>query len=163
MTSFGDTLASDAAQEIVKALVAGMTEAAKKIPGLWRRSGRRKEELIEAEIQRTALALQDPDNLPAVVSRQEGAWEGRLRDLLAEHPMVITELRDIVGELRGRRPNAAQLTQHVTAYTAGTAGGAMFGDVIFHYGSGPERKEPPTPANGTDASADGEETGRAHQ
>jgi hypothetical protein len=102
MTDIGDALASDAAQQIVQALVAGMIEAVKRIPRLWRRSGPSKEEQIEAEIKRTVALLRDPENLPAVVSRQEGAWEARLRDLLDEYPETTTELRQILDEIRNQ-------------------------------------------------------------
>ena len=161
MSGLSDTLASDAAQEIVKALVAGMTEAVGKVPSLWRRSGRRKEELIEAEIQQAALALQDPEDLPATVSRQEGAWEGRLRDLLAESPEATAELRDMLEALRSRMLPAARLTQHVTAHTGGTAAGAMFGSVIVHHHSAVKPGQ--ASANEASAGAKPEEDGHGHR
>lgn len=135
MTDFVDTLASDAAQEIVKVLVGGLVEAVKKVPSLWRRVGARKEELIDAEIQRSSLALQNAgDDLPAVLARQEGAWEGRLRDLLAEHPEVVEELQGMLQEIRRQASQLPQAVQNITASAPGaTAQGAMFGNVI-NYG-----------------------------
>jgi hypothetical protein len=134
MTDFGDTLASDAAQEIVKILAGGLAEAVKKIASLWRRAGARKQELIEAEVQRSSAALLYAGaDLAAARARQEGAWEGRLRDLLAEHPEVAKELRDMLEEIRRQTSRLPQAVQTITASAPGaTAQGAMFGDVINH-------------------------------
>lgn len=132
MTDFADTLASDAAQEIVRVLVGGLVEAVKKVPSLWRRVGARKEELIAAEIQRSSLALQNAgDDLPAALARQEGAWEGRLRDLLAEHPEAMEELQGMLQEIRRQASQLPQAVQNITASAPGaTAQAAMFGNVI---------------------------------
>ena len=134
MTDFGDALASNAAQEIVKVLAGGLAEAVKKIASLWRRAGARKQELIEAEVQRSSAALRYAGaDLPAARARQEGAWEGRLRDLLAEHPEVAEELRDMLEEIRRQASRLPQAVQNITASAPGaTAQGAMFGDVINH-------------------------------
>ncbi len=146
MTDFGDTLASDAAQEIVKVLVGGLVAAMKKIPTLWRRAGSRKQELIEAEVQRSSAALQDAgDDPPAVLVRQEGAWEGRLRDLLAEDPQAADELRGMLEEIRRQASQLPQAVQNITASAPGaTAQGAMFGDVI-NYGDAPRPATPKVP------------------
>jgi hypothetical protein len=143
MTDFGDTLASDAAQEIVKVLAGGLAEAVKKIASLWRRTGARKQELIEAEVERSSAALRYAGaDLPAAWARQEGAWEGRLRDLLAEHPEVAEELRDMLEEIRRQALRLPQAVQNVTASATGaTAQGAMFGDVI-NYGGVPRPVAP---------------------
>lgn len=132
----GDTLASDAAQEIVKALVAGLVEVVKKVPDLWRRFGEPKKALIRAEIERSSLALRDSAaGLPAAQARQEGIWEERLRALLAEEPEVATELRALLEEIRYHVSQMPQSVQNITASAYGaTAQGAMFGNVINYSG-----------------------------
>jgi hypothetical protein len=160
MTDLGDTLASDAAQEIVKALVAGLVEVVKKVPGLWRRRGEGKEELIRAEVERSSLALQEAgDNLPAAQARQEGVWEGRLRDLLVEDPDAVTQVRALLEEIRHQVSHAPRAVQNITASAPdASAQGAMFGNVI-NYGDAPRSavsKAPP----GT-GSADEEWDGRS--
>jgi hypothetical protein len=139
----GDTLVSDAAQEIVRALVAGFVEVAKKLPRLWRRAGSSKQELITGEIDRsTAMRRSAGDNLPAVQARQESVWEARLGDLLAEYPDAAAELRDILEEIR-RHAGQPQAQQNITATATGAvAQGAMFGNVI-NYGN-PSRSAAPT-------------------
>lgn len=131
MTDFGDALTIEAAKQIVSILTGGLVEAVKKVPDLWRRAGSRKQELIEAEVQRSALALQDAgDDLPAVLARQEGAWEGRLRDLLAEHPEAAAQLRDLLDDLQGQAAQWPQASQYITASAPGAiAQGAMYGNV----------------------------------
>jgi hypothetical protein len=132
MMDLGDTLASDAAQEIVKALVGGLVEVVRKIPSLWRRAGEHREDLIKAEVERSSLALQDAgDDLPAVQARQEGVWEGRLRDLLAQDPDAAAEVRGLLEELERRSSRMPQAVQNITASASGaTAQGAMFGQII---------------------------------
>ena len=144
----GDTLISDAAQAIVKSLIGGIVEVAKKLPRLWRRAGGSSQELIEDEIDRSATALQGAgDALPTVKARLEGVWEARLRDLLAEYPDAAIELRALLEELRsqaGRHPHAQQ---NITATAPGAvAQGAMFGNVINY-----ADRAQPAAATGVDA------------
>lgn len=102
MTDLGATLAADAAQELVKAIVAGLVEVTKKLPALWRHSGRDRQAMIGAELERSAaeVTAARKANREGVQAWHEGAWEGRFRDLLAEHPETADELREIVAQLR---------------------------------------------------------------
>jgi hypothetical protein len=131
----GDMLAADAAQEIVKAIAAGVTEVAKRIPVLWRRAGGRKEELIKSEVERSVQALRDAaGDLTAILVRQEGAWEGRLRDLLAEYPEAAADIRRVTEDLGHLSAHAPRITQSITASAPGAiAQGAMFGSIVNHH------------------------------
>jgi len=150
MTDLGETLATDAAQEIVRALAAGVVEAVKRIPNLWHRSGGRREELIRAEVERSAATLAAAgDDLPAVRARQEGAWEARLRDLLDEHPEVELDLRGILEESRRQAVQEPAAVQNVTASAPGaTAQGAMFGNVISYHVAPPTAESTRPHVNG---------------
>lgn len=143
MMDLGDTLASAAAQEIVKALVGGLAEVVKKIPALWRRFGEHKSDVIRAEIERSSLALRDAaDDLPAARTRQEGIWEGRLRDLLAEDPEAAAEVQALLEEVRQQTSQAPPVVQNITASAPrATAQGVMFGNVI-NYGDLPSSSGP---------------------
>lgn len=130
----GEMLASDAAQEIVKAIAGGLVEVVKRIPSLWHRAGGRRELLIKEEIERSARALEGAaDDLPVVMARQEGAWDGRLRDLLAEYPDAVVDVRRMLEEIRHLSSHLPQAVQSITATAPGAiAGGAMFGNVYIH-------------------------------
>ncbi len=150
----GDTLASDAAQEIVKALMAELIEIMKKIPRLWHRGGGAKEEFIEAEMYRSAAALKASGaNLPVVQARQEGVWEGRLRELLAEDPGAEAGLQAIVADIRRQDARGLHIVQSINASAQGaSAQGAMFGNIINH--GGPTQASSPgqlEPADGSKA------------
>ena len=153
----GDTLATDAAQEIVQVLFSGLIEVVKKIPSLWRRAGKHRQDLIRAEIERSSLALQHAGNdLPAVQARQEGVWEGRLRDLLAEDPDAAAELRGMLDEIRSVSSQMPQITQHNTASApSATVYGVILGNIINH--SDPPRLNVPTALSGTDSAGQEEE------
>jgi len=137
MPDLGDALASDAAHQIVTAMVSGLVGLVGKIPSLWSRAGKRRQELISAELERSSAALShaSSDDLPTVQLRLEGAWEGRLRDLLAEEPEVAGELRILVAEMMDHSPRGVQMVQNINASAPGaTSQGAMFGNVINHRG-----------------------------
>jgi hypothetical protein len=139
----GDTLASDAAQEIVKALIAELVEVTKKIPRLWHRGGAGKVEYIEAEMHRSTDALKaSGPNIPAIQARQEGVWEGRLRELLAEDPGAQEELHAIVADIKRQEPQRPHIEQSISASAQGAfAQGVMFGNIINH--SGPAQNNVP--------------------
>lgn len=142
LSGLADTLASDAAQELVNALVNGLIELAKKLPLIWRRSGVHKEGLISAELDRSATALReaDPDQLPGVVAREEGNWGGRLRDLLAEYPDSAIELRSLLDEIRLHNTRSPRAVQNINASLGGVSYASMYGNVN-HY----ERRQPDRP------------------
>lgn len=143
----GVALAVEAAKEVVKALVEGLVETVKKVPGLWRRSGERKRKLLATEIARSISELQAAEgNLPAVRARQEGIWEARLLDLLAEDPAAAAEVRDIVSEIRRHQPEITVAAQNITASAANAnAQGVIFGNIYNHTDAsgtdGPDRVE----------------------
>ena len=134
MTNLGDTLVTEAAQQIVRALVSGLVEVVKRIPKLWQDAGDRKERFIRAEIERSSAALRDAGaRLPIAQARQEGIWEGHLRDLLIEYPAAAASLRGLLADIRQRDAQAIHAVQDITASAQGAiAQGAMFGNVINH-------------------------------
>jgi hypothetical protein len=157
MPDLGDALASDAAQEIIRAMVNGLAGLIGKIPGLWHRAGKHRQELITAELERSshALSLADSENLPAVALRLEGAWEGRLRDLLAEDPAAAAELRALVTEIRRSPPQEIHAEQNITSSASGaTSQGVMFGNIINH--SDVPRAPAPAAPLPADAEAEGQ-------
>jgi hypothetical protein len=138
MTDLADQLAVEAAQQIVTALVSGLIDLAKKVPSLWGggRGGKEKQDVIGAEVERSRAALLAAgDDLPLARARQEGLWEGRLRDLLAEDPGAAAGLRDLLAEIRRQERPGPAVVQDVTASAPGAiAQGAVFGNVI-NYGA----------------------------
>jgi hypothetical protein len=149
MTNLGDALVTEAAQQIVKALVSGLVEAVKKIPKLWRDVGDRKERFIRGEIERSSAALRDAGaNLPIAQARQEGIWEGHLRDLLIENPAAVASLRDLLEDIKQRDAHTIHAVQDITASGQGAiAQGAMFGNVI-NYGQAPDISRTVPPRSG---------------
>lgn len=97
MDDLAGELAVAAAKELVKAIVSGLVQVTRKVPALWRHS-RPRQKAIQAELDRSVTELSDADEREQ--ARQEGAWEGRLRDLLAERPELADEVRAITAELR---------------------------------------------------------------
>jgi hypothetical protein len=136
LMDLGDTLATDAAQEIVKALAAGLVDLVKKGPELWSRLGKRRQELIAQEVDRGLAKFRGADGDRTVVPGfQEGIWAGRLRDLLAEDPEAIADVRELLAELRQHTSARPQAVQNITASAQGaSAQGAMFGNIVNHAG-----------------------------
>lgn len=142
MVDLADTLAVEAAKEIVKVL-AGLIETVKKaISTLWQRVGSHKQALIEAEVERSAIALQDAgDDLPAQ-ALEVGVWVGRLRDLLAEHPEAEDDLRAMLEVLRGHAGQGPRVNQEIIAIAGGVAQGAYNGDVVNYNYLAPQPATP---------------------
>src|SRR4051794_204485 len=100
MSDVIETLASEGGKELVKALAAGLVGLVKKVPALWRRSGRDAEERMATELERSAAELAAAGEAGLVVAqvRAEAVWETRLRDLLATDPEAQPELERILNE-----------------------------------------------------------------
>lgn len=123
----------EVAKEIVKALMGGLVDLVRKVPALFRRSGKVKEELVAAELDRSAaqLAAAGGDGLVREQVRQEAAWEVLLRGLLAEHPDAAPELRAIAAEIQRSAPTVYQ--QRVDGGSAGAQGPSASATVHHHY------------------------------
>lgn len=151
-----DTLAADAAQEIMRVLVAGVAEMVKKIPRLWHRAGEGEEDLVNAQIERSSLALQSAgQNLPSAIARQEGVWEGLLSAMLTHDPDMAIEVSEFIAASRRRFSQMPAAVQNVTA-SGGIAQGVMFGQIVNH-------NEPPgsqMPVEQPRSAPDGQEGGQ---
>ncbi|MEU9305455.1 hypothetical protein [Streptomyces sp. NPDC048269] len=123
-------LASAAAARLIDLLATdGWTAARAAMASLWRRGhpGRVEAELTEAR----AELLQDEasDGGPEIRTLLVAEWQARLARLLATHPDLIDELRELVGELlrdagtaEGQTVGSLHQEAHVTdgdAYLAG--------------------------------------------
>lgn len=125
-----------AAQELVKLLVSGVGEAAKKVPRLWQRSGEAKERVMAEELEHSATALSQAQDLQQEQANQQGVWAGHLRVLLAEHPEAKTELDAMVADLRSATTSAGSsnvdIRGNIQAKDGGIAiGGVAGGNVSF--------------------------------
>lgn len=129
-------LATEGGKELVKALAGGLIGGLKKLPNLWRHGD--DEQRMAAELERSAAELTAAGHDETAGLRVQVTWETRLRDLLAGHPELAPELREIVGQLREENARVTQhVEQRITAEGQGsTAQGAMFGNIINHPGPG---------------------------
>lgn len=152
MTDLPTTIEAEIAKELIQALIGGFVELVKKVPALFRRAGKLKEEqrAIELENSKAELAAADAEDLHQVRQRQAVLWEGRLADLLAEHPDARAELEEFLTHMRQHLLSQPGIkTQHITASAHGAiASGAMDGNVIHHhYGAQASRRPPPPDAD----------------
>jgi hypothetical protein len=133
MDPLSSTVVTTAAAEVVKALVAGLTEVAKKIPNLWRGASDRKRKLIDEQVARSIAELQRPGaDLPTVRAKQLGLWEGLLWELVGENPDAVTELNALITEIRQDAPGT-HIEQPITASGQGSmAVGTMFGNAYVN-------------------------------
>jgi hypothetical protein len=136
----------EAAKELVKLLVGGVAEVARKVPALWRRSGEAKQKLMSEELERSAAELSDASEPERARVRQEARWEAHLRSLLAEDPEAEADLRELLTRLRQAVPAAntsgVQIGGDVRAEHGGIAiGGVTGGSVSL----GGHREDPPMP------------------
>lgn len=145
-----DVLVVEAAKELVKALAGGAVEMVKKVPDLWRRSGERKRESMAGEVDRSVAQLREAGkDLPVVHARQEGVWEGRLRDLVVEDPDAVVALQALLDQLRATPATTPTVQMNVTASGQGsTAQGAVNGNVITYTGGVPASPPATTGAEG---------------
>jgi hypothetical protein len=128
-------LANEGGKVLVGALATGLVGMAKKVPTLWRRAGKGAEELMVAEMERSAAELADPsEDTHAAQSRVATAWEDRLSLLLAEYPDAKEELEDILAEIRRESTPMATTTQHVTASGQNSMAQGVIVGSINNYG-----------------------------
>lgn len=134
------SLEVEAAKELIKLLMGGLAEVAKKVSVLWRRSGERKQELMAKELERSARELSNAPEPAQTQMRHEALWEGRLRDLLAEHPDASAELQELITVLRSvtSGPSAPNV-QIGIARDNGRQFQVQSGDLHYHEA----RQEPP--------------------
>lgn len=135
------TLETEISKEIVKALVGGLVGLVKKVPALFRRSGKAKEELVAAEVERSEaqLAAAAAEGLERERIRQEATWEVLLRELLTEHPDAAAELRSLAAEIRRSMPGPPESTlyqQRVEHGGAGAQGPGSSATVHHNYAPG---------------------------
>ncbi|MGH3976151.1 MAG: hypothetical protein ACRDS9_22915 [Pseudonocardiaceae bacterium] len=112
MMDIGGDLAVEAAKELVKAIVTEMVGLVKKIPALWRNSGKAQQEQVAGQLARSTSELvgssrQGPESEHALM-RHEGAWEALIRSLLAENPETRHELRELVALINRQSQGAGQ-------------------------------------------------------
>lgn len=139
---FVGPLEVEAAKELVKLLVGGLGEVAKKVPALWRRSGERKQKLMVEELERSARELSNALQPEQARVRQEALWEAHLRVLLAEHPDAEVDLRTLITELRSAA--SAANVQIGVARDNGRQFQVQGGDLHYHESpQGPPRGEDP--------------------
>lgn len=136
----------EAAKELVKLLASGLTQVAKWVPALWRRSGEAKQKFMNEELERSATELSDASDPRLVQVRQEAHWETHLRSLLTEDPEAEADLRELLTHLRSATATAntssVQIGGDVRAEHGGIAiGGVTGGNVSL----GGQRDDPPTP------------------
>src|SRR4051812_44181913 len=104
--------------------MSGLVELARKVPALFRRSGKAEENRAAAELDRSAARLAAADDPERERIRQEAAWEVLLRGLLEEYPDAAPELRAVAAELRERTaaPEVNVYQQRVDGSGAGAQG-----------------------------------------
>jgi hypothetical protein len=134
------TIEVEIAKEVVKALMSNLIDLVRKVPSLFRRSGKGKEELVAAEVERSAtqLAAATGADLEREQIRQEATWEVLLRGLLIEHPEAAPELRAIAAEIQ-ELTAATEVTiyqQRVDGGSAGAQGPNASATVHHHYAPG---------------------------
>jgi hypothetical protein len=131
---------TEIAKEIVRALVDGLVGLVKKVPALFRRFGKAKEELVAAEVDRSEAQLADAgEGLERERIRQEATWEVLLRELLTEYPDAAVELRAIAAEIRRSMSGSPEVTlyqQRVEGGSAGAQGPGSSATVHHNYAPG---------------------------
>lgn len=134
----------EVAKEVVKALMSNLIDLVRKVPSLFRRSG--KEELVAAEVERSAaqLAATTGAGLEREQIRQEATWEVLLRGLLTEHPDAAPELRAIAAEIQEltSTPEMTVYQQRVDGGSAGAQGPNASATVHHHYAPGTPDDQP---------------------
>ncbi|MFJ2706432.1 hypothetical protein ACIO3R_24960 [Streptomyces sp. NPDC087428] len=137
MSDLIGNLAGEGGRVLVGALAAGLVDAVKKIPTLWRREGTAAEERMEVELHRSAgeLAASQEGDSGEVRARTAIVWETRLRDLLATYPEAGAELTEILAEMQREHSIRPSAVQHVTASGRQSQAQGVIGGSIYNYGS----------------------------
>ncbi|WP_081913629.1 5'-methylthioadenosine/S-adenosylhomocysteine nucleosidase [Glycomyces sp. NRRL B-16210] len=127
-----EALAVEGGNELVKALAAGLLASLKKIPKLWRRSGKGDEARISEKLHHSAAELAAGDE--ATRDRVTEDWRTELRHLLEEHPEAQHELRKVLIALQQLTPSQPPIQQHNIANGQGTITQGVIGGSIYNYG-----------------------------
>lgn len=120
MTDPMNTIETELAKAIVQAAVGGLVELVKKVPTVFRRAGKAKQQIAEAEVERSiaVLATTSGSDQEREVIRQEASWEMLLRGLVAEHRELADHLQALLAELRHgllAQPRTTQVVDRVDA------------------------------------------------
>lgn len=158
MSDLIGNLAGEGGRVLVGALAAGLVDAVKKIPTLWRREGTAAEERMEVELHRSAgeLAASREGDSDEVRARTAIVWETRLRDLLATHPEAGAELTEILAEIQREHSIQPSAVQHINASGRQSQAQGVIGGSIYNYGS----PRPDSPTGQTQDEDDGDPEGR---
>ncbi|MDA0565726.1 hypothetical protein LG943_15590 [Streptomonospora sp. S1-112] len=146
-----NTVEVELARAIVQTLVGGLAELVRKVPALFRRGGEREEQAAQAELERSAAALEAAEGADREREevRQEAVWETLLRRLPDDDPDTRAALAALLEELRAGLAGAApggEGGQVVSGGEAGTVQQVRAGRDAYtaggdqHFGSGPDRR-----------------------
>lgn len=125
MVDLPATIELEFAKALVQASVTGGGELIRKVPALFRRQGRTREQQATAELDRgrELLARAAPADLDREIVRHEAMWELRVRDLLAEHPDLGDDIRRLTADIRAALDRqGARYEQRVSTGGAGAMG-----------------------------------------
>jgi hypothetical protein len=121
---------------------------------LFARGGKRRAELVGDRLDRDVAAIlaAGPGERDEARARLLSGWQMRLADLLEEFPDAREELSAWTQQVRAQLPAAqtAWVQNIVAAAPGATAQGAMFGNLINHYGDA-TRPGAPTAQRGPDS------------
>lgn len=108
MTDPINAIELEVAKALVQAGVNGLTKLLQKVPALFKRHGRAREQHVVEEIDRTVTRLQavTGSELERERARQEAGWEVLLRGLLAEHPDAAVDLKALATEINATLADA---------------------------------------------------------
>ena len=107
MTDPLTTIETEAAKALVQAAVKGFAILARKVPALFKRQGKAKEQHVTDEIERTVTRLKKVTGsaLEREQTRQEATWEVLLRGLLVEYPEAAEDLKALMAEISAALPD----------------------------------------------------------
>ncbi|MFG1954432.1 hypothetical protein [Micromonospora sp. NPDC048830] len=115
-------------------------------------TGDRDREMVAGRLDRLAAEIEQapPAERETVRWRSLPGWQARLLDFLEANEAAASPLGKLRDEIRSRLPTPQQQwVQNITASASGaTAQGAMFGNVINHYG--PPTAGPPVRSGSDD-------------
>lgn len=127
-----EVLAVEGSNALVKTLAAGLIASLKKLPSLWRRSGRSDEKRIGEKLRRSAAELAIDDETAR--TRIESDWRAELCMLLRDHPESAHDLRQLLGELQRALPTPLPVQQSNLASGRGAIAQGVIGGSIYNYG-----------------------------
>ncbi|PGH47183.1 hypothetical protein [Streptomyces sp. Ru87] len=104
--------------------------------------------VLVAQLERGASQVERAQDRELARTRLVGSWQLELTDLLAEHPELADELRQLLAEIDPSEETRAWHQTNV-AREQGTVYAAQGGNVI-HHSAGQVPPAPPGPGPGTD-------------